>query len=147
MIEPRRNLFCSWYPLCLNVHIRHNKRRFTCVSCRQYRPLYFTPEEIVEEAVKCGEFLNALFFGVDPYHNEKGIQEMKRNLSDDEMVAVPARLLKGLVFSFTQGMHYFAGTSNLIKKLDEILNEGKRAERISGISGNTSEGEPGTEDL
>jgi len=73
---------------------------------------------------------------------------MKKKLSDDEMVTVPARFLRGLMASFAQGMHYFAATSNLIKQLDEFLKQGKaHGQLVSDTSGNTSEGDPRTEDL
>jgi hypothetical protein len=145
MVGPVRNIFCSWYPSCLSIHVRHNKRRFNCSRCVRYRPIHLTPEEVVEEGIKCGEFLNALFFGVDPYAEK---EEMKKQFSDDEMVLVPARFLRGLMFSFTQGMSYFAGTSNLIQKLDGILKQGKlHGQQFSDVSGNTSEREPGTEGL
>ena len=73
---------------------------------------------------------------------------MKKKFSDDEMVPVPVHVLKGIIFSFTQGMHYLAGTSTLIGKLDEILKQGKtHGQQFNDISGDTSEGNPGAEGL
>ena len=141
MDEPR-NLFCAFYPFCLDIHVRYGKRRFTCIACKRYKPIHLTPEEVVEEGIKCGEFLNALFFGVDPYE-VRG--EMKKKLSDDEVVLVPARILKGLVVSFAQGMNYFTGTSNLIEELSKILEGKSHGQQFGDPSGDTSEGGPDAE--
>ena len=142
MVE--RNLYCKHYPACLSIHVRCGKYKFSCFGCTRYTPIHFTPEEAVEEGIKAGEFLNALFFGVDRYERD----EMKKTFSDDEMVLVPARFLKGIIFSFAQGMSYFAGTSNLIQKINDILKQGKPdGQQFSDSSGNTSEGGPRTEGL
>ena len=139
-----RNLYCKYYPACLSIHVRCGKYKFSCFGCTRYTPIHFTPEEAVEEGIKAGQFLNALFFGVDPYERD----EMKKTFSDDEMVLVPARFLKGIIFSFAQGMSYFAGTSNLIEKLDGILKREKtHGQFVSDVPGNTSEGGPRTEGL
>ena len=144
MAKPVRNVFCSWYPFCLNVHVRNNKLYFTCSGCTRYRPLFFTPEEIAADALSCAALLRELFFGPDPYERD----EMKKTFSDDEMVLVPARFLKGIIFSFAQGMSYFTGTSNLIEKLDGILKREKtHGQFVSDVPGNTSEGGPRTEGL
>ncbi len=144
MDEPRRNIFCAFYPFCLDIHVRYGKRRFACVNCKRYKPLHFTAAEIIEEAVKCGEFLHELFFGTDPYEGYK----MRKQFSDDEMLQVPVWVLRGIMSSFTQGMHHFAGTSNLIQKINDILKQGKpHGQQFSDASGNTNDGGPRTEDL
>ena len=138
-----RNLFCVHYPMCLDMHLRCSKRKFTCAGCQRYKPIHLETEDIVEDGVRCGELLNALFFGVD-CQETKARGKVKRSFSDDELVAVPARLLRGLVSSFSNGMYSFGGTSILIKKLDEILKQGKPDEQLANTpSGDTGEEEPG----
>jgi hypothetical protein len=96
MDELQRNLWCVHYPFCLDVHVRYCKRKFTCLRCKRYKPIHIEAEEVVEEAVRCGEFLHALFFGVDPYPRGDG---MRRKIPEQEMVTVPAHLVKGFIYS------------------------------------------------
>ena len=140
-----RNFYCRHYPGCLALHARLGKYKFSCAACQRYKPIHLETEDIVEEGVRCGELLNALFFGVD-CQETKARGKVKRSFSDDELVAVPARLLRGLVSSFSHGMYSFGRTSILIKKLDEILKQGKPDEQLANTpSGDRGEGEPGAE--
>jgi hypothetical protein len=98
-----------------------------------------------KDCAKAGEIIH---LGV--YKDWEELDRLMRVFSVSRCVvdALPVRILKGIMFSFAQGMHYFAGTSTLVGKLDEILKQGKtHGQLVDDASGDTREGEPGTTDL
>jgi hypothetical protein len=89
----------------LNVHIRHHKRRFDCSRCARYRPIHLEAEEAVEEGIRCGEFLHALFFGLPEEW------EMEEDTSGTVYVKVPLDLIQ----RFQRALFVFVGnTKSLI---------------------------------
>ena len=139
--EPQRNLWCSYYPFCLDIHVRYEKTRFSCARCVRYRPIHLEVEDIVEEAVRCGEFLRALFFGLPEEEMPRRIQE-----APSEFVSVPVHLLRGLIYSFYQGMESLQSSYNITIKLEEVLKQReKRGQLTNSPEGTPSEPEPGAE--
>ena len=113
MKEVVRHLWCAYYPACLSVHVRCGKGRFDCSRCVRYRPLHLEVEEVIEDALNCAEFLNALFFGKLP---EEG--EMEK--VDQDYVKVPLELIR----SFQNVLFLFAGNAqamlNIGKKISQL---------------------------
>ena len=113
MGEPQRNVFCAWYPLCLNVHIKHHKRRFDCSRCARYRPIHLEAEEVIEDALNCAHFLHELFFG--DYSEEWEMEKV-----DQDYVKVPLELIR----SFQNVLFLFAGNAqamlNIGKKISQL---------------------------
>ena len=139
--EPARNLWCAFYPFCLDVHVWHSKRKFTCIGCARYRPIHLDAETAVEDGISCGHFLHALFFGVD-YE----VTTLKKK-EDQESVVVPVRLLRGLLYSFSMGMTYLKSTSNIAAQLESILKQEKdNGQCTRNLEGDTeADADPGAE--
>ena len=136
-MDELRYLYCKHYPGCLHLHARLDKQWFSCAGCRQYKPLYLDPEDIIEEALNVGEFLHALFFGLPEE------EEMLKKLQEpSEFVSVPVDLLRGLIHSLYKGMESFQSSYNLAAKLNEVL---KHREKHGQFTGNPEGGTGGTD--
>ena len=136
-------MYCKFYPQCLALFARLGKYRFSCVSCRRYSPLFVEPEDTAEDRVACLKFLHELFFGVDPYPRGDG---MRRKIPEQEMVTVPAHLVKGFIYSLNQGVEYLQASLNIAGKLNDILKKGdQNGQRPTELE--AVEAKPGGKDL
>ena len=106
-------------------------------------------EEAIEEGVRCGEFLNALFFGADPYEKE---ESMPRKIDTQavgdpsQTVTVPVNILSGFIGAFSQAMHYLNAASSLIEKFDRILLQ-QREQDGQFVDKSSGDADPGAKDL
>ena len=107
-----RNLFCVHYPMCLDMHVRCSKRKFTCAGCQRYKPIHLEAEEVIEDALNCAEFLNALFF-----RDLSEEWEMAKDTQSQEFVRVPLDLIR----SFQNALFLFVGNAQAIINIGNQL--------------------------
>jgi len=144
MDEFQRNLWCSFYPFCLDVHVRCSKRKFTCIGCKRYRPIHLEAEEAIEDGVRCGEFLNALFFGL--HEEEEMPKKLQPHDSPSEFVSVPVNLLRSLLYSLNSGIEFLQSSYNLAQRLNEVLKQReKHGQFFIKPEGDTGGTDPGAE--
>jgi len=114
-LDEVRYLYCKHYPGCLHLHARLNKQWFSCGGCRQYKPLYLDPEDIIEEALNVGEFLHALFFGLP--------EEEERTLTHDTDDTVYVKVPLDLIRSFQNALFLFAGNAQVMINIGNQLSQ------------------------
>lgn len=56
-----RNLFCEFYPQCLDLAAEKNWPAFSCSQCRQYSAVDWSREDLEEDALRCKALLFAIF--------------------------------------------------------------------------------------
>ena len=105
-------MWCVHYPSCLSVHVRCGKGRFDCSRCVRYRPIHLEAEEVIEDALNCAEFLNALFFGKLP---EEGEVEK----ADQDYVKIPLDLIR----SFQNVLFLFAGNAQAMINIGNRISQ------------------------
>ena len=110
-----RNLFCVHYPMCLDMHVRCGKRRFTCIRCARYRPIHLEAEEAIEDALNCAELLHALFFGLP--------EEEEWTLTQDIKGTVYVRVPLDLIRSFQNALFLFAGNAQVMINIGNQLSQ------------------------
>jgi len=112
-MDELRYLYCKHYPGCLHLHARLDKQWFSCGGCRQYKPLYLDPEDIIEEALNVGEFLHALFFGLP--------EEEEWTLTQDTKGTVYVKVPLDLIRSFQNALFLFAGNAQAMINIGNQL--------------------------
>lgn len=57
---PNRFAFCKNYDRCLDFAIASNWSSFTCEQCNRYELLQYSPQQWLEENLKCMDLIDAL---------------------------------------------------------------------------------------
>ncbi|UCG14238.1 MAG: hypothetical protein JSU72_07190 [Deltaproteobacteria bacterium] len=57
---PDRCFFCIKYDLCLDFAIARQWASFTCVECDSFEPETFSPDDVIEDRVRCREIIDAM---------------------------------------------------------------------------------------